>query len=1130
MKPSVKAVLVPALALTSTAAITYAVPEIINEKSTATTEDSLKLEVKRVDSDTVKVSLNNVEDIPRSIQFSVKLDGVVPKDGQASIKDLITQEIKSRQASGQNQGSATGILTDFTYNESDNTIDVLVTSNQSLPKVGNKIEVFELDIKKADDNMAETYKVLPHNSAEYKYVSVSNKEYNELGVVHDNQDIQMEIAPKISSAERYLTITEGATLTADTLKSKLGIQLTHEDGEDDLELEITRNNQVITEFTENTPGLYELQLKAVKGNKKSEAMTIQINVELDHVKTLPTITRNNEALTDITLDGGSKFVPLENVKAVDAKGRPVEVSVTVDKELDLDPDQDTDYVFTYTATDIYGNKAEESMTLTVVANQAPVISGVKDHTIKVGDTFDPKAGVTVKDDKDQDIELKVEGEVNTQLAGSYKISYSATDSGGKTTRAQSTVTVNPKPTVLNSIPVITATDVTIKVGDTFDPKAGVTAEDKEDGILTDKVEVIENTVLNSIPVITATDVTIKVGDTFDPKAGVTAEDKEDGILTDKVEVIENTVDTTKPGTYTVTYQVKDSQGATAKKQITVKVNPKPTALNSIPVITATDVTIKVGDTFDPKAGVTAEDKEDGILTDKVEVIENTVLNSIPVITATDVTIKVGDTFDPKAGVTAEDKEDGILTDKVEVIENTVNSSVAGEYVVKYRVTDSGGATTIKVITVTVKSNLTLATSITINNKDENKLYLDGTKTITASVNDEADLKGIEWEVSDQNIVELNVVQNEARILAKAEGEVTLIAKTTDGSQLSDTMTIKVSKFENNDEIPTYVKEVIDTTVLIPISGSSDKESPLELEVKDVNADQLDGVITNLKKLNYQIISVTKTDGFTIYQVKISNKRSFLTLEKSVDEAYIFIKVSETLANADEINQKLTQLVDNTAQTPNTKPTISISGLNTNLTVGDSFDPLQGVTAFDAEEGDLTQFITVNGKVDTTKAGSYTLTYVVKDSQGEEVSMTVTIIVAEKLETPEETPNTPEQNKGEKPVITVTSSINTITVGDKFDPLAGVQAYDKEDGDLTNKIKVLGEVNLAKAGDYQLTYTVEDSDGNVITFIRILTVVEKTSVKEENSSNPQTGYTGVLGYLGLAATAVGGVLLSKRKKK
>ena len=40
-------------------------------------------------------------------------------------------------------------------------------------------------------------------------------------------------------------------------------------------------------------------------------------------------------------------------------------------------------------------------------------------------------------------------------------------------------------------------------------------------------------------------------------AGVTALDKEDGDLTDKIEVINNTVDTSKAGTYTVTYKVKD---------------------------------------------------------------------------------------------------------------------------------------------------------------------------------------------------------------------------------------------------------------------------------------------------------------------------------------------------------------------------------------------------------------------------------------------------------------------------------------------------------------------------------------------------------------------------------------------
>ena len=44
------------------------------------------------------------------------------------------------------------------------------------------------------------------------------------------------------------------------------------------------------------------------------------------------------------------------------------------------------------------------------------------------------------------------------------------------TRKTITVTVNPKMEVLNAIPTIKAEDKTITVGDTFDPKADVTAE------------------------------------------------------------------------------------------------------------------------------------------------------------------------------------------------------------------------------------------------------------------------------------------------------------------------------------------------------------------------------------------------------------------------------------------------------------------------------------------------------------------------------------------------------------------------------------------------------------------------------------------------------------------------------
>lgn len=55
---------------------------------------------------------------------------------------------------------------------------------------------------------------------------------------------------------------------------------------------------------------------------------------------------------------------------------------------------------------------------------------------------------------------------------------------------------------------------------------------------------------------------------------VTAEDAEDGNLTDKIKVIENTVDTTKEGKYKVIYEVVDSQGAKVTKKIKVTVKAK----------------------------------------------------------------------------------------------------------------------------------------------------------------------------------------------------------------------------------------------------------------------------------------------------------------------------------------------------------------------------------------------------------------------------------------------------------------------------------------------------------------------------------------------------------------------------
>lgn len=102
--------------------------------------------------------------------------------------------------------------------------------------------------------------------------------------------------------------------------------------------------------------------------------------------------------------------------------------------------------------------------------------------------------------------------------------------------------------------------------------------------------------LNEAPVINAEDKTLTVGDDFDPKDGVTATDKEDGDLTDQIEIAKNTVDTSKAGLYSVTYEVTDKDGALVEKLINVVVKEKTAPPTTVSQDGSANVT-KTGDTM-----------------------------------------------------------------------------------------------------------------------------------------------------------------------------------------------------------------------------------------------------------------------------------------------------------------------------------------------------------------------------------------------------------------------------------------------------------------------------------------------------------------------------------------------------
>ena len=185
----------------------------------------------------------------------------------------------------------------------------------------------------------------------------------------------------------------------------------------------------------------------------------------------------------------------------------------------------------------------------------------------------------------------------------------------------------------------------------------------------------KSVVTNAKPTIIAQDKTLEENDEFDPKKDVTANDSEDGDLTSKIEITENTVNTSIAGEYKVTYKVTDSANQTVTK--TIKVNVK--------------------------------------------------LNNPPVITANDITLTINDEFDPKKDVTANDPEDGDLTNSIEVITNTVDTTTKGTYKVVYKVTDYKNKSTTKEISVVVKEEVFEAT--TLEGIDLSSLNIDGNNFI-----------------------------------------------------------------------------------------------------------------------------------------------------------------------------------------------------------------------------------------------------------------------------------------------------------------------------------------------------------------------------------------------------------------
>lgn len=949
-KSKTKVIALSAVVVSSSVALTsYTVlSNAVNTKVDSST--ALNLNINKIDKDTVKISVSNLSPSITSLQLGLKIDGNAKFESQESINWLL-----------KNSGE---IQKNINISNSGQYLDMVLVSDEELEKNGSTIDICEIDVFQSGGTLSSSngYRIVPRTEDNsYAYViSDTNKSKSGNDFINPSEELmKINTAPTIVLKEGEVS---DATIKGSTITINEGydfkanyesfVDVTDEDKD---EVKVSYDGKIDTAIA----GSYNIKLIATDTPGDKVEIDVVVNVIPDVVTELPTITGVKESHTIYV---GEVYSPMENVSAKDAKGNDLEVVLSGDFDLE----KPGEYTLVYSAKDKWGNVAKATTKLTVIKDEAPVITGVENKTIEKGDTFDPLEGVKVTDDNDKNIQskLKVSGEVNTNIAGDYKLSYSVTDSAGNISRAQRIITV--------------------------------------------KVKDIEAPVINNVPTISGVkDKIIKVGDSFDAKAGISATDKEDGDLTSSI-VVNGNVDTSKAGEYKLTYTVEDSKGAKTSVGATITVEK-----NSI---------------------------------------EPPVINNAPIISGVkDQTIEVGENFNVKLGVTATDKEDGDLTDKIK-IEGKVDTLNIGEYKLIYLVKDSQGAQTSANATITV--------------------------------------------------VEKETPQPPEEI---------------------------------KPEIPPSLVDKIDAEVVDVISGNGENNAPLILELKKIAVDKLNKFLSNLEDLKPVVEGIYTEGEDTVFKIKLEEKndtllRKVLSLFKS-NNVYIELKVKTSYTELVERLKKFAE-ESNTVE-ENNLPVIFAS--NITIKVGDKFNPMDNVTASDKEDGDLTSKITVKGNVDTSKVGVYKLTYTVEDSKGGKAELERIITVEENsIEVPgnPETPETPdnEDNDGnddlvENSIPTITLSDLVIKVGDNFNPMTGVIAKDKEDGDITNKVVVKGNVDTSKVGEYKLTYSVTDSKQATIKVVRTVKVVENI----DDYENPKTYDASMVGYISMAALATGGLLIRSRKK-
>ena len=215
--------------------------------------------------------------------------------------------------------------------------------------------------------------------------------------------------------------------------------------------------------------------KQVKGsdivNSSKDKLTVNTAPVISLVES-PKIVEGN-----IIIKTGDVFKPLEYVKATDDEDGE-EVNITANS-LNVNNKKPGSYKVTYTATDKEGESTNLDVNVIVEEVQQSVSNPVMNITnkniqIKQGENFEISEYITAKDYQGRDINVNVTGSYDVEVVGSYELICTATDTYGNISTVNITLEV-----VKQDAPVINGvkSEVTIEVGQAFDPLENVTATD-----------------------------------------------------------------------------------------------------------------------------------------------------------------------------------------------------------------------------------------------------------------------------------------------------------------------------------------------------------------------------------------------------------------------------------------------------------------------------------------------------------------------------------------------------------------------------------------------------------------------------------------------------------------------------